>query len=134
MLTWRGNKPTQDISLLIAIENDRHIIFPVEYKETAMHYNKGVPSKKCIRCNGRERVFTRLIAINSDLHPNVCDAIKWIDEEPSVIPFGLDPFGNVFAFRYNQPENYEIVFIDLENGDIQTICKSFAEFLNGLYE
>ena len=134
MLAWRGYKETQDTSLLKAIENDNQIIFPVEYKETVMRFNKGVPSKKLIQCDGKERVFARLITITPDMHPNVIDAGRWVEDNKRVIPFGLDPFGNLFAFRYSGTEDYEIVFLDEERGTIHVICSSFSDFLDSLYE
>lgn len=134
MLTWRGFKATEDISLITAIENDNQIIFPVEYKETVMRYNKGIPSKKLIQCAGKERVFARLITITPDAHPNVIDASSWVDEHKKVFPFGLDPFGNLFAFKYGGADDYDIVFIDEETGTTHMICSSFSDFMNGLYE
>lgn len=134
MLTWRGYKATEDNSLLSTIERENQIILPVEYKDTVMRFNKGVPSKKLIRCDGIERVFARLITIAPDVHPNVIDAVKWVEESNRVIPFGLDPFGNLFAFKYGGSEDYEIVFIDGEMGTTHLICSSFSDFLYGLYE
>lgn len=134
MLTWRGYKSTEDNSLLTAIERNNQIILPVEYKDTVMRFNKGVPSKKLIQCDGKERIFSRLITITPDVHPNVIDAVKWVEESNRVIPFGLDPFGNLFAFKYGGSEDYEIVFIDGEMGTTHLICSSFSDFLYGLYE
>lgn len=134
MLTWRGYKATEDNSVLTAIERNNQIILPVEYKDTVMRFNKGVPSKKLIQCDGKERVFARLITITPDVHPNVIDAVKWVEESNRVIPFGLDPFGNLFAFKYSGAEDYEIVYLDGEMGTTHLICSSFSDFLYGLYE
>lgn len=87
-----------------------------------------------IMCGNIERVFGRLISIDPCVHPNILDAKKWVADENGLFPFGTDPFGNLFAFKFSTADRYEIVFYDMENGIESSISASFSEFLNNLYE
>ncbi len=55
-------------------------------------------------------------------------------DEYNIIPIAEDPFGNIFGFRFESAEKYDVVFYDAELVSARKICNTFTEFLNMIHE
>ncbi len=133
MITWRSFHQTADTSVIQTIESQFEISFPKEYIQLVMKYDSGVPDKKLFEAGGKQRVFQRLISIRADKHPNISDAVQWVDQDVTRIPFALDPFGNMLCFAYSGNQIPEIVFVESENNTTYSVSQSLDAFLEALY-
>lgn len=135
MVEWRRFQPTDDFSVLNEIERVKQIVFPISYRQTVKAFNHGIPSARLFVAGSIERMIDRLISISPSSHPNVLDAIDWVDQTETglYIPFALDPFGSLVCFRFKSNTEYDVVYIDHETGDVVNICNSFDNFIDHLY-
>lgn len=141
-IKWILSVPTTKNALNIA-ENYYQVVFPKEYKEIVLQYNRAVPRPCCVYTNGKERVFARLLSINTDDKMNIYNFSEIIDmnKERKMIAFGEDPFGNLWCFDYSDGNSQPcIVFWNHEmahtisNYNPDFVSDSFQEFLNGFQE
>ena len=136
-LVWERSRGTFSLSILEKLEVEKSIVFPKEYKAILENYNGAHPSKSLVNIEGnREVVFESLLNWDSSRKANIFFWIECIERETglsSLIPFGKDPFGNLFCFIFNKKENYEVVFWDHETNKLYRINDSFNSFLCNLY-
>ena len=143
-LKWMFSVPTTNEALYNA-EKYYQIIFPKEYKEIVLQYNRAtaIPSPCCIYVSGKERVFVRLLSINTEDRMNIYNFSEIVDtnKKGKIIAFGEDPFGNYWCFDYsNNSVEPNIVFWDHEEAytnpgyNPDFICDSFLDFLGSFQE
>lgn len=132
MINWRSYHRAENGTIIKEIESKFGISLPSDYTLIAINYDGGIPDKKIFTAGGKQRVFSRLISIQPNKHPNVLDALEWIDSN-NFIPFALDPFGNIICFYISNPREIEISYIETETQTVYSVSSSFGAFINGLY-
>ena len=60
------------------------------------------------------------------------DALEWIDSDDKLIPFAIDPFGNIICFSYSGETDPSIAFAETESDSVYPVSSSFSEFLSNL--
>lgn len=108
--------------------------FPDDFRECVIKSNGGRPSLKAFDTNVQKgREVKSFLSFNKDDRETVWKIYDWNKEELSdkYIAFAIDNFGNLICFDAN---NDHIVFLSLESLVVETIAKSFKEFINSLYE
>ena len=131
MINWRGFQQVEDETLIHEVELKYGINLPKDYIQIVKKYDGGVPDRKVFQAGGKQRVFQRLISIQLCKHPNVLDAVEWIDSENS-LPFALDPFGNVICFNIMNHLVDGILFIETETQAVFPVSSSLTDFINEL--
>ncbi|MFP7412698.1 SMI1/KNR4 family protein [Priestia filamentosa] len=111
---WRRLKSSVSDNDILLLEEKMNMTFPKDYKE-CVKVNQGTRPKPYIfDVEGVEKVFGALLKINSpedpsDMWNNYLDYKTTLPKE--VIPFALDPAGNLIYFDYkNHKEDPIIVF------------------------
>lgn len=125
-------------------ESKLGIALPNDYKDVIKNYDGGTPNLPAIDFGGMiEKVFTGLIPL---MRPNeyndpITEIIaRYKGRFPEgVIPFGDDPFGNMYCFDYRKNTLPIIVYWDHEmgvneEGQFCIVANNFTDFLNMLYE
>ena len=124
-------------------ENILGINLPNDFKEVVKNQDGASPNHPALDfCGMKEKVFSGLIPL---LEPNYYSAsiVETINsyEIPfpeGIIPFGQDPFGNLYCFDYRGKVEPTIVYWDHEaemSYEFQfcLVADTFSAFLNKLY-
>ena len=144
-LKWIGSERPLKPSDFDQIEDAWEVSLPEDYKECAQLYHGCVPEKNVITVTGWGRTQFQGLRIvkRTDQHrrkPTVMetwDRLKGLLGR-GVFPFGGEPGGNVFCFRYSDKcDTPEIVFWYHEGATsdrVFPVCGTFSEFLELLEE
>lgn len=129
MINWRRGRAA-DESILRAVENKLGVTLPADYRKTIMTASGGVPDRRSFTAGGQERVFSRLISAEAGRHPNLVDALEWVEGSGRrLVPFATDPFGNMLCFAYVTDQFCTVAFVEAESGEITPLSPSFTAFL-----
>lgn len=129
MIEWRRGRPG-DESILRAVEEKMGIALPADYRRLILAQSGATPLPRIFTLRGRERVFDRLLSAEAAKHPNLADALEWTtDFDRRLVPFAVDPFGNLLCFSYSTDTACTVVFADLESGEVNPVSMSFTGLL-----
>lgn len=130
-MEWKYKIDIADEKVFDEYEAEFGIKFSSEIKEFVLKHNAASPSDDCIMVNGVERVFESVLSFNK----NEDDATTFIDifepiRDLNVIPFALDPFGNVFCCLM---DTGVIVFYNHEEKTLDTTNITISTLESNLY-
>jgi cell wall assembly regulator SMI1 len=121
------------------IESKFNTTLPKDYVDLALKFNAGSPKQKYLKINSdKEYVFNALLNLmEGGDEPSLLETFNNIQDRlpDNIIPFGSDPFGNMFCFNLNDNPptvcfwDHEIAHQDIENS-VTNIATNFKEFLN----
>ncbi|WP_150275714.1 SMI1/KNR4 family protein [Paenibacillus tepidiphilus] len=138
-ITWSVTEGPLEHELIQRAERMFGYSYPEDYKDCVKYNDGGYPSPNLFDLPDEESVvFNNLISFTSK-EVNIFMYMQIVSEPrmKGLVPFGRDPFGNLICFDYrNTQESPPIVFFDHEEfGEeaIIPVCKSFSDFLDGLY-
>lgn len=134
MLEWKSYRTITDDSVLREVEQRTGRRLPPEYAALALTYCGGVPQNRIFTVCEQEKVFNRLISAAPDKHPNLLDALAWVENAPgrTIIPFATDVFGNLLCFSILTATYYSVVWLDMETGTSIPLSVSFTGFMDSL--
>lgn len=126
----RGNSNPAEIT---AFETKYRITLPTEYKKVIAS-NNGATSDKSIVNLEKSRgivVFESLLNWDKERPANI---YFWMESLKlnKIIPFGKDPFGNVFCFDFRVNREPAVVFWDHETEELHPISKNWDSFISSL--
>lgn len=133
-MQWKYVKPIKDENLIGEFEKLADFKFPDAFKECVKQNNGGRPEHKVFDTDKRkERGLKSFLSFNKDDSETVWKISDWNKEElqDRYIPFAIDNFGNLICF---DAINSRVVFVDVENGNIEMIASDFSGFLQKLYD
>lgn len=90
----------KDKNVFNDIEEEYDIRIPNGFKRFIIDNNAATPEKHRIMIGNQERVFGSVLSFNKDDDDNVFRYLKRFIPK-NLLPFGLDPFGNVFCIDLN---------------------------------
>ena len=128
---WNFKIDLKNTDVFDKLKTHYGIDIPNELKSFIVEANASYPEKNLIMINGVERVFEAVLSYNEDETEavSVFDLIK-NDEFKNTIPFGLDPFGNIFC--YSLKEN-KVYFYDHEESNFEETNYSLPQFILCLF-
>lgn len=127
-MEWKYVIPLINEENIIKVEKEYKIKLPEVLKEIIKKNNAGYPKKEIFDTEKeKERVFKNLLSYNKDDQENIFEYSNFFDK--GLIPFALDPSGNVLCID----ENKAIVFYLIEINEKELVANSFEEFLKKLY-
>jgi hypothetical protein len=135
-VTWKYGRQTSDDAIR-ALEKTLTINLPADFINVARANDGGRPRPKAVDIHGgREVVFERLLSIEGSGSETILEAAGAVGGRSSegLVPFGRDPFGNLFCFVFRAQQCTEVVFWDHESGKSSPLCTSFATLLALLHE
>lgn len=125
------------------VESKLGITFPDDYKTVVVKNDGGLPSLPALDfAKFKEKVFVGLIPLSksNDYAEPIISYMSSFDEElpKGIIPFGEDPFGNLYCFDYRSNSQPTIAYWNHEdemnaNNQFTYVAKNFSEFLYSLY-
>lgn len=149
-ITWERTAPPPDEQLIESVQQDLGVQLPGDFLASVRESDGGRPSSHVLDFGRRlEAVFIRRLSFYDEgVHsrePGIVETYDAIKDRlpPDVVPFGRDPFGNIYCFDYrNQTEKGpKVVFWDHEGADPESpdaslthVCDSFTDLLGMLYD
>jgi cell wall assembly regulator SMI1 len=141
-ITWeRGEKLEEQI--IEKTEKKIGFRLPLDFLAIVKEHDGGRPVQMYFDYGRRKRaMFGELLSFNPEKRFNVIRAYESLhddDEEielpKEIVPFALDPAGNLLCFDYREKNRPSVVFVDHEEMDeIHFICHTFTDLLSKLYE
>ncbi len=130
-IKWEYVSPIKE-NAIEDFESKYNVDIPEDLKKVILKNNGGMPSVSAIdNSNGDTYVFGGLLSFNDGDDDCVYDFVDmFIDEDDrlSMLPFGLDPFGNFYCIKDNK-----VVFYNAEEDTTELMADSFSDFVDGLY-
>ena len=130
-------------SQISEFENELGIELPSDFKEVIKNQDGGTPELPALDfCGMSEKVFSGLIPLleSNDYSESIIDTIESYEERfpEGIIPFGQDPFGNLYCFDYRNKTTPILVYWDHEEemdneNQFCVVASNFTELLNMLY-
>lgn len=94
-MKWKYKIKLNNQNIFEKIERDRNVKLPNALTDLVIEANGATPEKKLIKIAGEERVLSAILSFNeddADSYFQFCDCVN----DNNMIPFAIDPFGNVF--------------------------------------
>lgn len=135
-IKWKYAGPSISEEDIRSLEGTLAVALPVDYKSFIREHDGARPKPNAVELSGgRELVMERLLRIEAGIKGNLtstADALKKRDQQ-SLVPFGSDPFGNLFCFKYSGRTAKAVVFWNHESNTSSMICGTFSELLESLH-
>ncbi|MCB0515658.1 MAG: SMI1/KNR4 family protein, partial [Bacteroidetes bacterium] len=112
---------------LFEFEKEFNLKLPESYRNVILEYNGGSPEKKYI--NGTDILFLPIKYGNYNINKIIRLSINFLPK--GFFPFGEDLVGATFCISLNK-EDYEIIYLVDETGEIKLVAESFEDFMNEL--
>ncbi|SMO72987.1 SMI1/KNR4 family protein [Melghirimyces algeriensis] len=136
-MEWRKNETPANSSIIRDIEQKLGICFPADYLQVVKDSHGKQPTPNVIDFGGlQEKVFGSLLSFEEGCPVNLWFTYKSVKDvlPKKVIPFGCDPFGNLYCFDYRKSEDPTIVYWYHEADRITKVCDTFTELEGMFYE
>lgn len=133
-MEWKYIKPLSSEENINDFECAVKYCFPDDFRKCILENNGGRPNLKAFDTNVKKgRELKSFLSFNKDDKETVWKIHDWNKDELSdrYIAFAIDNFGNLICFDAN---NDNIIFLNLENLEVEIISKDFFEFMDNLYE
>lgn len=132
-IEWDNVRPLKVGTEVDVLEVKYLFMLPADLKECIKENNGGMPFPCSFDMKGKKgMVFGGLLSFNEGDMDSIYDVIDRFvtpDKKLKMLPFGLDPSGNLLCVK-----DGEIVFYYSEMEESVFISKTFTDFLNMLYE
>lgn len=135
-IKWKYAGPSISEEDIRSLEGVLAVALPADYKSFILEHDGARPKPNAIDLpDGREVVMERLLRVEAGAKGNLPSAAKALKKqgEQSLVPFGSDPFGNLFCFKYSGKTAKAVVFWNHENSSTEKICGTFSELLKSLH-
>lgn len=128
---WNFKIELDDLDVFEKLKAHYGIEIPDELKSFIEEANASNPEKNLIMINGVERVFETVLSYNEH-ETDALSVFELINDDQfdSAIPFGLDPFGNVF---YCSLKESKVYFYDHEEDNFEDTNYTLDQFVLNLY-
>ena len=128
---WDYKITLNDESVFDKLKAHYGIGLPEELKQFIREANASNPERNLIDINGVERVFETVLSFNENEEEAV-SVFSLIDNDSikTAIPFGLDPFGNVF---YCSLADSKVIYYLHEEDRFEKTNYTLNQFLSSLY-
>lgn len=133
-MNWKYIKMLKSGDTIKEFEKKYKFEFPESFREIVEKYNGARPEKDIYDTDkSKERTIKSLLSFNKEDRETIWKINAYNAKElgDRYIAFAIDHFGNLICFSKS---NHFIVFINVDNLEIETIASDFSEFLGKLYE
>jgi len=134
-INWKNSKGEFKKEVLENFEKNNGVKFPEKYVKIVKNFNGAYPDKNKFDLeNEKEKVFYKLLNWDVNRKNNMIDFYKNHEShfDSKIIPFGEDPFGNLFCFNFKN-ENPSVLYWNHELNQFTKVAEKFESFLNMLY-
>ena len=135
-ITWKYVGQSISEEDIRSLEDTLAVALPADYKSFIREHDGGRPKPNAVLLSGgREVVMERLLRIEAGAKGTLTSAAEALKKrgEQSLVPFGSDPFGNLFCFKYSGKMAEAVVFWNHENNSSSIVCGTFSELLKSLH-
>lgn len=146
-IQWEWASPPARRSDVERIEERFGVKLPDDYVKCALVNHGGYASRIALDFGGeKEKCFESLLALKKEKDEedvySVEEAFEDVEDRlpKGVIPFGADPFGNLYCFDYRKDSPPTLVYWDHEKAEFEPgksityVADSFTELLSMLYQ
>lgn len=129
-ITWSHGTPTREDDVR-NLEQDLSVELPSDYRRFAITQGGAHPEPDTITLSGgREVVLERLLRVDPKSEESVTRVAQLLGLRlANLLPFGRDPFGNLFCFERKGGSLAGIVFWDHESGTTTPIAPTFTRMV-----
>lgn len=129
---WKYVKSLKNGNAVDEFEKQNNICFPQDLKDFILKNNGRRPHKMTIdTADTKKRVFKSLLSFNRDDKETIFTMYPVIQKEnPELIPFASDPFGNFYCVH---KKDKKIILWLHETAKTEFVAASFSELLEKLY-
>lgn len=130
--SWNFKIALKDETVFDKLARFYKTVIPDELKNFIVMANASNPDKNLISINGTERIFETVISFN-EKETEAVSVFDLIEKEmtDSLIPFGIDPFGNLF---YYSLITKKVVFYNHEEDAFEDSNYTLTDFISSLYK
>lgn len=129
-MEWKYKIELEEESLARA-EKKLGQAIPEDLKKLIREGNAATPAQTHFMVRADEKVFGALLSYNeNDTDADTVYAALNAGIDKSLIPFGIDPFGNYLCYK---ADSGEIVYYDHEEDRYETVSNSLTSFMESLY-
>ena len=142
-IKWIIDEKEINSTIIENVEEYFGIKFPEDYKQCVLKNHGGSPIPHVFTIDGSEEMINNLIPFTEGSPYNMINTFKGVSDrlENHIIPFGIDPGGNLLCFDYRGDKEFpsivfwhhEKAFLERDDAVIK-VSDTFTEFLNSLYE
>ncbi len=128
---WNFKIELKDESIFTKLENHYGLPIPKGLKSFILEANASNPEENLIMINGVERVFETVLSYN-EFETEAVSVFDILNNDKCdyAIPFGTDPFGNLF---YCSLKDDKVLFYNHEEDVFEDTNYSFENFISSLY-
>lgn len=133
-MEWKYVKPLTTEECINEFECLVKYSFPDNFRACVMKHNGGRPSKRAFDTNmSKERELKSFLSFNKEDRETVWKIHDWNSNElkDRYIAFAVDNFGDLICFDAN---NDKVVFLNMDNVNVEIIADDFVSFLECLYD
>ena len=133
-IKWEYAGPSISEDDMRSLECTLAVALPADYKSFTREHDGARPKPNAVELSGgREIVMERLLRIEAGSKDNLESAAEALKKRgQNLVPFGSDPFGNLFCFKYSGKTAKAVVFWNHESNSSSMICGTFSELLESL--
>jgi hypothetical protein len=131
-IQWRYTGPSTSEEDIRSLEGLLAVVLPADYKSFIQEHSGARPRPNAIELpGGHEAIMERLLHIEAGAKGNLTSVAEALRKqgELSLVPFGSDPFGNLFCFKYIGKTAKAVVFWNHESNVSITLCATFVDLL-----
>ena len=128
---WNFKIELKSMDSFETLKNYYGVAIPEDLQRFIIEANGSNPEKNLAKINGVERVFETVLSYNESEEEaiTVFDIIK-NDQFKNAVPFGMDPFGNIF---YCSLTDSKVVFYNHEENLYEDANCTLEQFVSSLY-
>ena len=133
---WKYAGPMVSEERIRTLERDIGMSFPSDYKSFIAERDGARPVPNAVLLpDGGEIIMERLLRMEAGGKDSLASGAEALKKRGQrLVPFGSDPFGNLFCFRYLNNEVMAVVFWNHETNSSTVVCNTFSELLESLHE
>ncbi len=128
---WNFKIDLKDENVFTKLEDHYGLPIPQGLKSFILEANASNPEENLIMINGVERIFETVLSYN-EIETEAVSVFDILNNDKCdhAIPFGTDPFGNLF---YCSLKDDKVLFYNHEEDVFEDTNYSFEEFISSLY-
>ena len=128
---WKYKIDLKDESVFDVLATTCNALFPQDLRSFIIEHNAACPEKNRILIDNSERIFETVLSFNKyEAEATSVFAMIGDDSFNGLIPFGLDPFGNVFCYSVSDGI---VVYWEHEENISHKTNHTLNSFIDNLY-
>lgn len=114
------------------LQSNLKVVLPDDFYQVVKEHNKGRPAPNVFKSSAGELVVDRLLDVKTSGSESIWAFRDIPKGSTRLVPFALDPFGNLFCFSVENGKAGAVWFYNQESSKSVHLADTFQEVLAGL--